>query len=83
MINDNDFAKPKINDSVKITNIDVNNGHERFWVTLERIIDNKCQGIVDNDLIDKSKYDFGSKIDFSLNDILSIYPHIENENDQK
>lgn len=77
MINDNHYPKPKIKDSVKITHPKVNDGRERFWVTIERILNDECQGIVDNELVDKSNYDYGSKIYFKISDVLSIYPHVE------
>jgi uncharacterized protein YegJ (DUF2314 family) len=75
MFNDINFPLPKINDLVKIRNENVNNGRERFWVKVVRILDNIFQGIIDNDLVDTTHYDCGDKIIFKLEDILDIYPH--------
>lgn len=77
MSNDCKFILPRGGDLVKIRHKDVMRKREKFWVRVIRIIDKTVEGVIDNDLVDKSCYDYGSKIKFNADDIITIYQHKE------
>ena len=59
----------KTGDFVKISR-----GGERFWVTLNNIVDDVCSGIIDNDLVNTTDHglNFGDKVHFPRNHILDV-----------
>jgi uncharacterized protein YegJ (DUF2314 family) len=72
-----DILKFKKNESIKISN-----GKEKFWVKIFSINlnNNTIIGIVDNELILKSKYNFGDFVEFSIENILDYHSSDEMNN---
>ncbi|WP_420588210.1 hypothetical protein [Bacterioplanoides sp.] len=48
---------------------------ERFWVLVERVIDGKVQGVINNDLVFSDKHGLvcDQRISFELDNIYQIY----------